>query len=55
MKEIITNETVPTTIDVSLREFIEAWLDGNKPKMREIQNRNEIAKARRKLLKVIRQ
>lgn len=48
-------KTVPTNIEVSLREFIEAWLDGNKPKMREIQHRNEIAKVRRKLLKVIQQ
>ena len=46
-------KTIQTNIEVSLREFIEAWLDGDKVKMREIQEREELAKARRKLWKVL--
>lgn len=36
-----------------LREIVEAFLDGNKAKMREIQHNVEICDARRKLWRVI--
>lgn len=53
MKEKFSMKSIPTNFEASIREFVEAWLDGNKDKMREIEQREEIVKVRRQLWKVI--
>ena len=44
---------IKTNFEASLREGIDAWLDGNKVKLREIQHREDLAKARRSMFKLI--
>jgi hypothetical protein len=49
----ITMKLIKTNFEASLREGIDAWLDENKVKLREIQHREDLAKARRSMFKLI--
>ncbi len=44
---------VKTNFEATLRAGIEAWLDGDKVKLREIRHREDLAKARRSMFRLI--
>ena len=44
---------IKTNFEASLRDGIDAWLDGNKVKLREIQHREDLAKTRHSMFKLI--
>lgn len=44
---------IKTNFEATLREGIDAWLDGNKAKLAEIRHREDLAKARRSMFKLI--
>jgi len=49
-----TMKLIHTPDHLFLKEIVEAFLEGNTAKMRELQHRQELCEARRKLWSVIR-